>query len=132
VRGRVVAFGGGTGLSASLRALRTLDADVCAIVTVADDGGSSGRLRASRPLVPPGDLRKALIALSRRDDPFTEVFGYRFNGDDELTGHSLGNLVLAGLMETMDDPVAALSVAAELLDVQGTVLPMSKSTASPP
>lgn len=122
---RVVAFGGGTGLSAALRALRTLDVNVSAIVTVADDGGSSGRLRRTRPLVPPGDLRKALIALSPRQDPIAEVFGYRFGGDDELCGHSVGNLVLAGLMETLDDPVAAVAAAGQLLGSQGDVLPMS-------
>lgn len=122
---RIVAFGGGKGLAASLRALRTLDADVTAVVTVADDGGSSGRLRATRPLVPPGDLRKALIALSDADDVLRDVFGHRFAGTDELAGHAVGNLVLAGLMETLGNPVAALDAAAALLRARGRVLPMS-------
>lgn len=122
---RIVAFGGGKGLAASLRALRTLDADVTAVVTVADDGGSSGRLRATRPLVPPGDLRKALIALSDGDAALRAMFGHRFTGTDELAGHTVGNLVLAGFMETMADPVAALDAAAALLRVRGRVLPMS-------
>ncbi|MGH8793755.1 MAG: gluconeogenesis factor YvcK family protein [Stackebrandtia sp.] len=122
---RVVAFGGGKGLAACLRALSALDVDVTAVVTVADDGGSSGRLRATRPLIPPGDLRKALIALSPRDDALTRVFGHRFGGDDDLTGHAVGNLVLAGLMETLGDPVAALEAAARMLDVPGRVLPMA-------
>lgn len=121
---RIVAFGGGKGLAASLRALRRLDADVTAVVTVADDGGSSGRLRRTRPLVPPGDLRKALIALSDADDVLRDLFGYRFSGTDELAGHSVGNLVLAGLMETLEDPVAALDAAAVLLRARGRVLPM--------
>ena len=124
MRPRVVAFGGGTGLSASLRALRLLDVDVCAVVTVADDGGSSGRLRSTRDLVPPGDLRKAMLALSD-DTSMARVFGHRFDGSDELSGHPVGNLVLAGLMETLDDPVEAVAVVSRFLGVRGTVLPMS-------
>lgn len=122
---RVVAFGGGKGLATCLRALRTLDVDVTAVVTVADDGGSSGRLRAVRPLIPPGDLRKALIALSRSEAAVTEVFAHRFDGSDELSGHAVGNLVLAGLMETVGDPVEALDVAGRMLDAAGRVLPMA-------
>ena len=122
---RIVAFGGGKGLAASLRALRTLDAEVTAVVTVADDGGSSGRLRATRPLVPPGDLRKALIALSDADDVLRDVFGHRFAGVDELSGHAVGNLVLAGFMEILNDPVAALDAAAVMLRSKGRVLPMA-------
>ena len=122
---RVVAFGGGKGLAASLRALRGLDAHITAVVTVADDGGSSGRLRATRPLIPPGDLRKALLALSPREDALADMFGHRFEGDDELAGHALGNLMLAGLMETLGDPVAALDAAAALLDATGRVIPMA-------
>lgn len=125
MRPRVVALGGGTGLAATLRALRTLDVEVCAIVTVADDGGSSGRLRATRPLIPPGDLRKALLALSPRTDSLWDVFAHRFAGEDQLTGHSLGNLILTAFMESTDDPVAAVARAGALLDITGTVLPMA-------
>jgi uncharacterized cofD-like protein len=134
---KVVAFGGGHGLAASLRALRHcaahFDLDITAVVTVADDGGSSGRLRAERAALPPGDLRKALVALAS-DDGMTqrsaELFEYRFvaNGEaakDPLAGHAVGNLVLLGLFELLGDPVAALDHAGAMLGAAGRVLPMS-------
>jgi len=130
---KVVAFGGGHGLAASLRALRllkaVLDLDVTAVVTVGDDGGSSGRLRADRGGLPPGDLRQALAALADPDDPvaqsMAELFQYRFAGADALGGHAVGNLLLAGLMELTGDPVVALDRARELVRAVGRVLPMS-------
>ncbi|TDC81392.1 uridine diphosphate-N-acetylglucosamine-binding protein YvcK [Micromonospora sp. KC606] len=131
---RVVAFGGGHGLSASLRALRhtagELDLDITAVVTVGDDGGSSGRLRAERGGLPPGDLRQALVALAG-DHPATRrsagLFQHRFCGDsgDGLAGHAVGNLILCGLMEQLGDPVAALAHAGAMLGAVGRVLPMS-------
>ncbi|MFB6396481.1 uridine diphosphate-N-acetylglucosamine-binding protein YvcK [Polymorphospora lycopeni] len=133
---RVVAFGGGHGLAASLRALRQcrLDLDITAVVTVGDDGGSSGRLRTDRGSLPPGDLRQALVALTA-DTPQTrrsaDLFQHRFTPvpagqpDDPLVGHAVGNLVLCGLMELLGDPVAALDHAARMLDAAGRVLPMS-------
>ncbi|TDB81338.1 uridine diphosphate-N-acetylglucosamine-binding protein YvcK [Micromonospora sp. KC721] len=131
---KVVAFGGGHGLSASLRALRhtagELDLDITAVVTVGDDGGSSGRLRAERGGLPPGDLRQALVALAG-DHPATRrsagLFQHRFSGDsgDGLAGHAVGNLVLCGLMEQLGDPVAALEHAGAMLGAVGRVLPMS-------
>jgi uncharacterized cofD-like protein len=131
---RVVAFGGGHGLSVSLRALRRcateLELDITAVVTVGDDGGSSGRLRAERGALPPGDLRQALVALSG-DHPVTrrsaELFQHRFVdvGGDPLAGHAVGNLVLCGLMELLGDPVAALEHAGAMLGATGRVLPMS-------
>jgi uncharacterized cofD-like protein len=137
---RLVAFGGGHGLSASLRALRLVrrrwlaesgaDLDLTAVVTVGDDGGSSGRLRADRGVLPPGDLRQALAALADVDDPVsklaTEVFQHRFDGADPLAGHPVGNLVLCGLMELAGDPVTALDQAATMLRCCGRVLPMSR------
>ncbi|GIF72679.1 gluconeogenesis factor YvcK family protein [Asanoa siamensis] len=131
---RVVAFGGGHGLSASLRALRTsgVDLDITAVVTVADDGGSSGRLRAERSALPPGDLRQALAALAaERDDTqrTAALFQHRFvpDGRDHspLDGHTVGNLVLVGLMEQLGDPVSALDHAARMVDAGGRVLPMA-------
>jgi uncharacterized cofD-like protein len=123
---RAVALGGGHGLHVTLTALRTLTSDVTAVVTVADDGGSSGRLRRELGLLPPGDLRKALIALAGPESgPWPAVFGRRFGGSGALAGHAVGNLVLAGLLEELDDPVAALDTAARLLGVRGRVLPMS-------
>jgi uncharacterized cofD-like protein len=126
---KVCAFGGGHGLSASLRALKQIpDLSITAIVTVGDDGGSSGRLRADRGALPPGDLRQALAALASEDpvaDETARLFQYRFAGTDALAGHAVGNLVLCGLMELLGDPVAALDHAGALLGACGRVLPMS-------
>ena len=136
---RVVAFGGGHGLSASLRGLRRamgeLDLEITAVVTVGDDGGSSGRLLAERDaLLPPGDLRQALAALAG-DDPVdqrtAEILQYRFaeipaGGPDPLVGHAVGNLLLLGLMEMLGDPVQALDHAAAMVGARGRVLPMAR------
>jgi uncharacterized cofD-like protein len=141
---RVVALGGGHGLSASLSALRLVASDLTAVVTVADDGGSSGRLRAELPILPPGDLRMALSALAgERDQPgsyggaagagttrapggdWTTAFQHRIGGAGSLAGHPVGNLLLAGLMDHLRDPVAALDLAGRLLGARGRVLPMS-------
>src|SRR3954464_5171637 len=107
---RIVAFGGGHGLGASLRALKCVPGrEVTAVVTVGDDGGSSGRLRAERGGLPPGDLRKALAALADPADPVGGMlFEHRFRGVDPLAGHPVGNLMLLGLMELLGDPVLAL------------------------
>lgn len=124
----MVALGGGRGLHATLSALRRITAHLTAVVTVADDGGSSGRLRRELGLLPPGDLRQALAALAAADDGGTlwsEVFQHRFGGDGALHGHAVGNLLLAGLFEVLSDPVAALDEAARLLGISGRVLPMS-------
>jgi uncharacterized cofD-like protein len=126
---KIVAFGGGTGLSASLRALRAtgMPLQITAVVTVGDNGGSSGRLRLDRGVVPPGDLRQALAALAG-EDPVShrsaKLFQHRFAGSDALAGHPVGNLVLLGLMEQLGDPVAALDHAAAMLRAKGRVLPM--------
>ncbi len=125
---RVVAFGGGHGLSASLSALRRLTPQVTAVVTVADDGGSSGRLRREFDCLPPGDLRMALAALCGDDETgrrWAQVLQARFGGDGALSGHAIGNLLIAGLWQQMEDPVAALDMVAELLKTRGRVLPMS-------
>jgi uncharacterized cofD-like protein len=121
---RIVALGGGHGLHATLSALRTITPDITAIVTVADDGGSSGRLRRELGGLPPGDLRKAMLALAA-DSPWADVFAHRFGGDGALAGHAVGNLVLAGLLEVLGDPVVALDFAARLLGTSGRILPMS-------
>ncbi|MBL7552045.1 uridine diphosphate-N-acetylglucosamine-binding protein YvcK [Frankia sp. AgB1.9] len=125
----VVAFGGGHGLAASLAALRRLTDRLTAVVTVGDDGGSSGRLRAELGALPPGDLRMALAALAGPDPwsrSWTELFQRRFEGDGPLAGHAVGNLVLAALAEHVGSPVAALELAAQLLGVHGRVLPLSE------
>lgn len=125
---RAVAFGGGHGLAATLSALRGLTAAVTAIVTVADDGGSSGRLRRELGILPLGDLRMALATLAATDDGgmrWRDVFQHRFGGSGALAGHAVGNLLLAGLLEVLADPVAALDEACALLGVRGRVLPMA-------
>jgi uncharacterized cofD-like protein len=122
---RAVALGGGQGLHATLSALRRITPDVTAVVTVADDGGSSGRLRRELGLLPPGDLRKALAALADEENElWRTVFQHRFGGTGALAGHAVGNLLLAGLLEVVPDPVAALEEAARLLGLRGRVLPM--------
>ena len=119
---RAVAIGGGHGLARTLRALSMLVEHVTAVVTVADDGGSSGRLRRDLDVLPPGDLRMAATALAR-DTDLAALIGYRFSRG-ELSGHSLGNLVLIALQElSAGDPVVALDRLARMLDVPGRVLP---------
>jgi uncharacterized cofD-like protein len=124
----VVALGGGHGLAASLSALRRVTCNVTAVVTVADDGGSSGRLRREFGMLPPGDLRMALAALCGDDDwgtTWSRVVQHRFGGDGELAGHSAGNLLIAALWDLLGDPVTGLDWVASLLRVRGRVLPMA-------
>lgn len=126
----VVAFGGGHGLAASLAALRRITRRLTAVVTVGDDGGSSGRLRAELGALPMGDLRMALAALAGVDSwssTWAELFQHRFGGPGPLAGHAVGNLVLTALAERAGSPVAALDLAASLLGVRGRVLPLSCS-----
>jgi uncharacterized cofD-like protein len=118
----VVAVGGGHGLAATLRAVRSYTDRITAIVSVADDGGSSGRLRELLSIIPPGDLRKCLVAMAEPGSLLASAFEYRF-GEEELAGHALGNLILAGLIDGTNDPVAALDEACRLLGVKGRVLP---------
>ena len=125
---RVVALGGGHGLAATLSALRNVTSEITAIVTVADNGGSSGRLREEFPIYPPGDLRMALAALCADDDwgrSWAEIMQYRFTSDGALDGHAVGNLLLAALWNKGEDPVAGLDRVGSLLKVIGRVLPMS-------
>jgi uncharacterized cofD-like protein len=125
---RVVAFGGGHGLSASLRALRRVTDNLTAVVGVSDNGGSSGRLRQEFGVVPPGDLRMALAALCGDDTwgrTWSRVIQHRFSGTGELDGHSLGNLLIMSMWEETGDVVAGLDWVAALLGAQGRVLPVS-------
>lgn len=129
VQPAVVALGGGHGLSASLTALRRLTNRLTAVVTVADDGGSSGRLREEFGCLPPGDLRMALAALCDDDVDgrrWAGVLQTRFSGDGPLGKHAIGNLLIAGLWQEVNDPVAGLDMVAKLLHITGRVLPMSK------
>ncbi len=127
---KVVAFGGGHGLAAALGAWRQLTPDVTAVVTVADDGGSSGRIRREMPVLPPGDLRMALAALAGdapRTQEMVRLMQHRFGGEGVLAGHPVGNLVLTGLTEMYGgDSVRALQVVEHLLGATGRVLPMAE------
>lgn len=128
-----VALGGGHGLHASLSALRRLHDEltvdhVTAVVTVADNGGSSGRLRGEFGVLPPGDLRMALAALCGDDEwgrTWADVVQHRFAGDGEMRGHVIGNLLIVGLWERLGDPVEALDWVGRLLGARGRVLPMA-------
>jgi uncharacterized cofD-like protein len=119
---RVVAIGGGTGLSTLLRGLKAYTANITAIVTVADDGGSSGRLRGELGILPPGDLRNCLAALAETEPLMTELFQHRFERGS-LAGHTVGNVLIGALTEITGDFVAAVSAASRVLAVRGRVLP---------
>lgn len=124
----VVALGGGHGLHASLSALRRVVADPTAVVTVADNGGSSGRLRGEFGVLPPGDLRMALAALCGDDDwgrTWERVVQHRFAGEGEMRGHVVGNLLIVSLWELLGDHVQALDWVGRLLGASGRVLPMA-------
>ena len=125
---RVVALGGGHGLAAALAALRRVTRNVTAVVTVADDGGSSGRLRRELGVLPPGDLRMALAALCGDDQwgrTWSEVVQHRFRSDGTLHDHAVGNLLIVALWELLGDPVVGLDWMGRLLRAEGRVLPMS-------
>jgi uncharacterized cofD-like protein len=125
---KVVAFGGGHGLSASLAALRRVTPNLTAVVTVGDDGGSSGIIRDELGFLPPGDLRMALAALAGEDEQsqmWARLAQHRLGGDATLAIHPVGNLMLAGLADLLNDPVASLDAVGRLLGVVGRVLPLS-------
>ncbi len=124
----VVALGGGHGLAANLSALRTFVTDLTAVVTVADNGGSSGRLRRELGVLPPGDLRQALAALCRDDEwgrTWADVLQHRFQSAGELHRHAVGNLLIVALWELLDGHVEGLDWVGRLLGAQGRVLPMA-------
>jgi uncharacterized cofD-like protein len=120
---RIVTIGGGTGLSTLLRGLKKFSGNLTAIVTVADDGGSSGRLRRSLGLPPPGDIRACIAALSDDEDLLTQLFQYRFLEGEELNGHSFGNLFIAALAGVTGSFDQGIMEAARILSIRGTVLP---------
>lgn len=119
----VVAVGGGTGLPRVLTALLALGHDPTAVVTMADDGGSSGRLRRAYGILPPGDVRNCLVALAAPGNELARVFQYRFADGEGVAGHPVGNLVLAALTDLDGGFVAAIDAAAGLLEARGRVLP---------
>jgi uncharacterized cofD-like protein len=127
---RVVVIGGGTGLSTLLRGLKRYSSNVTAIVTVADDGGSSGRLRREIGVLPPGDIRNCLAALADEEKLLTELFQYRFRAGDGLTGHSFGNLFLTAMSEVTGDLEQAIAASSKVLAIRGQVLPATLSDVS--
>ncbi|MFI3300164.1 MAG: gluconeogenesis factor YvcK family protein [Candidatus Gastranaerophilales bacterium] len=120
---KVVAVGGGTGLSMLLKGVKRLTNNVTAVVTVGDDGGSSGRLRNQMGVLPPGDIRNCIAALADDEDLVTELFQYRFNSGDGLEGHSFGNLFLTALCSITGDMVRAVKESSNVLSIRGRVLP---------
>lgn len=136
---RVVAIGGGTGLSTLLRGLRRhvvqADgsgmhgeiADLAAVVTVTDDGGSSGRLRKGFNMLPPGDLRNCMVALSEEEDLLSQLFNHRFRGGDTLQGHNFGNLFVAALTEITGDFALAIELSSKILATRGRIYPATTS-----
>ncbi len=140
---RVVAIGGGTGLSTLLRGLRRhvatssqgvpeggLIADLAAVVTVTDDGGSSGRLRKDFNMLPPGDLRNCMVALSEEEDLLVRLFGHRFGKGDALKGHNFGNLFVAALTEITGDFARAIQLASKILATRGRIYPVTTANAT--
>jgi uncharacterized cofD-like protein len=121
---RVVALGGGTGLPALLRGLKEYTSNITAIVTMADDGGSSGRLRGSLGMLPPGDIRNCLVALADAEPLMRDLFQYRFS-EGELSGHSFGNLFIAAMERATGDFVTALGELSRVLAVRGAVYPVT-------
>jgi uncharacterized cofD-like protein len=140
---RVVAIGGGTGLSTLLRGLRRYVAspgqagaesgaisDLAAVVTVTDDGGSSGRLRRDFNMLPPGDLRNCMVALSEEEDLLAQLFNHRFRGGAGLKGHSFGNLFVAALTEITGDFGQAIQLASKILATRGRIYPATMANAT--
>ncbi len=127
---KIVVLGGGTGLSTLLRGLKQYSNNITAIVTVADDGGSSGRLRREIGVLPPGDIRNCIAALADEEKLLTELFQYRFEAGDGLIGHSFGNLFLTAMSEITGDLEQAVAASSQVLAIRGTVLPATLSDVS--
>ncbi|MCM3115249.1 YvcK family protein [Neobacillus sp. MER 74] len=125
---RIVVIGGGTGLPVLLRGLKQYPVDITAIVTVADDGGSSGRLREDLHIPPPGDIRNVLASLSDVEPLVEEMFQHRFKTSNELSGHSLGNLILAAMTSITGNFVHAIQEMSKILNVHGKVLPAANQS----
>lgn len=124
---KITVIGGGTGIPVILRNLRQEDIDITAIVTVADDGGSSGELRSAMQLTPPGDLRNVLVAMSDMPKFYEEIFQYRFNENDgALAGHPLGNLIIAGISEMQGSTYNAMQILSKFFHTTGKIYPASE------
>lgn len=120
---RILAIGGGTGLSVLLQGIKQYTYNITAVVTVADDGGSSGRLRQQFDMVAPGDIRNCLVALANEETMMRELFQYRFKKDTEFSGHSFGNLFLTAMTQVTGDFEKAIKESSKVLSIRGRVLP---------
>ena len=127
---RIVAIGGGTGLSVLLRGLKTYTDNLTAIITVADDGGSSGRLRRELGVLPPGDFRNCLVAMSEAESLLTDLFQYRFDQGNGLKGHSFGNLFIVAMTNVTNSFEQALSESSRVLAVHGRIVPATVANIS--
>ena len=125
---RIVSIGGGTGLSTLLRGLKKSDADIAAIVTVTDDGGSSGRLREELGALPPGDIRNCMLALSEDENLMSRLFRFRFQSEGVLHGHSFGNLFLTAMAGITGDFAEAVKLTSEVLAIKGVIYPSTNSS----
>jgi uncharacterized cofD-like protein len=123
---RIVCIGGGTGLSVLLRGLKKFPVEITAIVTVADDGGSSGRLRNDLQMPPPGDIRNVLIAMADTEPLLEKLFQHRFQNGDGLAGHAIGNLMIAAMQEITGDFTTAIKELSRVLAIHGRVFPASE------
>lgn len=121
----ITVIGGGTGLSVLLRGIKQITNNCTAVVTSADDGGSSGRLRQEFGIIPPGDCRNCLIALADTEPLMEKLMQYRFKGDNQLSGHNFGNLFITAMHDIVGDMEGALSATSEILKVRGKVIPSS-------
>jgi uncharacterized cofD-like protein len=128
-RKRVAVLGGGTGTFTILSGLKKHPIDISAIVNISDDGGSTGVLRDELGVLPPGDIRQCLVALSKADDTLRELFLYRFS-NESLRGHNFGNLFISTLEKIVGDPIKAINVAHQILRVRGRVIPVSRTPAT--
>ena len=126
---RVVTIGGGTGLSVLLRGLKKYPLDITAVVTVADDGGSSGKIRSDMNIPSPGDIRNVIAALSDVEPYLEKMFQYRFDSG-EVKGHPVGNLMIAAMTDIHGDFSTAVKVMSRILNVRGTVLPTTNDIAT--
>jgi uncharacterized cofD-like protein len=127
---KIVAIGGGTGLSTLLRGIKHFTNNIVAVVTVADDGGSSGRLRQELGILPPGDIRNCLVALADDESTLSALFQYRFSNGNGLEGHSFGNLFIAAMNSIAGDFEKAVKLSSKILSVKGRVLPATLQTST--
>ena len=125
---KVVVFGGGTGISYLLKGLKDFPVDITAVITVSDNGRSTGKLRKEFNTPAVGDIRKVITALSEIDDPIKKMVEYRFNTSSDLNGHAVGNLILTAMLDITGSLKESIASLCKLFDVKHTVLPISEDS----